>query len=226
MNNIIIIGQNESISIEPMIESLEKYFSGSRRIWVLDRCTDDSEKKLVRYKEEYHATPSSLSGRQTSFARNYGLKFTDSQSDVIFLDGDRYITSNSSFNKPECDISLFTLEEDDYRNNMRNLEGAEIDYMRDIYGRPVNFFYSCGLFIKRKAINKVLTFQKGELFSTELQDEWGVEDLYLGDVCYHLGLSCEINKNIRLHGRFSNNRTSINALKKRFILRDRLNVKW
>ena len=47
MNNIIIIGQNESISIEPMIESLEKYFSGSRRIWVLDRCTDDSEKKLA-----------------------------------------------------------------------------------------------------------------------------------------------------------------------------------
>ena len=226
MNNIIIIGQNESLSIEPMIESLEKYFGGSRRIWILDRCTDDSEKKLSRYKEEYHTTPSELIGRQTSFSRNYGLMFSNPKADIVFLDGDRFIVNGDNFNNLKYYISLFTLEQDDYRNEMKHADGSEIDYMKEIYGTPVNLFYSCGLYIQRNAINKIIKFQKGELFSTELQEEWGVEDVYLGDVCYHLGLSCEINKNIRLHGGFSNNKTSINALRKRFELRDKLNVKW
>lgn len=219
MTNIVIIGQNESLSIEPMLESLEKFFNGSHRIWVLDRCSDDSEKKLERYKEEYHFTPSNLLGRQTSFARNYGLMFSNPKADVIFLDGDRFIIQGGTLNIGRDDISLFTIE-NDYRKIL-------IDkYNTEVYGTVNNMFYSCGLFIKRRAIKKIQDFQKGELFSTEVQDKWGIEDLYLGDVCYHLGLKCNIHKTIELAGGFSGCSTPIEMVKRRFMLRDKLNVRW
>ena len=225
MTNIVIIGQNESLYIEPMLESLKKFFGDSRRIWVLDRCTDNSEKKLKRYKEEYHITPSNLIGRQTSFARNYGLMFSNPKADIVFLDGDRFILQSGNLRDWKKDIALFTLEID-YRNNPRHEDGTLVGYNEELYGFPVNMFYSCGLYMKRKAIDKVTEFQNGELFSTEVQGQWGTEDLYLGDVCYHLGLSCDIHPDIRLSGRLNENKIPTGAISYRFRLRSKLNVRW
>jgi hypothetical protein len=108
--------------------------------------------------------------------------------------------------------------EDDFR--------VDVDFASN-YGRVNNFFYSCGIFMKRKAIDAVLKFQNGELFSTEMQDVWGIEDTYLGDVCYHLGLTASIYDDCRLRGGFERGQLdSIYVLERRLRKRENLNVIW
>jgi hypothetical protein len=218
MIEIVIIGQNEGEHIQNMYNALKKY--PYRRTWVLDRCTDDSVTQLISLGERFIKTPESLEGRQTSFARNLGLSICSTTSDVLFLDGDRYPVGGSlgnleAWNK---DIALFLLE-NDWRGNE--------DFNEFYYGHVLSHFYSCGIFLKRDAINKVLEFQNGELFSTELQQWWGIEDTYLGDVCYHLELTCDICRDFILQGGFDKRTLeSINVLKIRLKKRDGLNVLW
>ena len=213
MINIVIIGQNEGESIEKMLQSISHV--DARRIWVLDRCTDSSEKYLEETGELYVKTPGKLTGRQTSTARNLGLSLCDPECDVLFLDGDRFITSGDLANLYtwEKDIALLLLEHD-ARDEIINYE----KHYRTIH----NFFYSCGVFFKREAINKILAYQS-ELFPVELQTHWGVEDVGLGDVCYYLGLTCDIYKGCRLNGEFNLFDVSAEAMKIRF---DRINRIW
>ena len=217
MIDVVIIGKNEGVHIVDMYNSLHEY--PYSKFWVVDRCTDSSVSILKELGEKCITTPNSLVGRQTSFARNLGLSLCDFKNDVLFLDGDRYVTTGTlnSLESAETDVSLLLLEED-FRDNI------DFDYC---YGRVMNFFYSCGIFLKREAINKILNFQHGELFSTDIQDVWGIEDTYLGDVCYHLGLTATIYKECRLRGRFDKrNIDSIHILERRFKKRDKLNVLW
>jgi len=217
MIDIVIIGQNEGASVQKMYESLQGY--PYNRYWVLDRSTDDSARQLLRLKEHFICTPSSLCGRQTSFARNLGLAMCDPQHDVLFLDGDRYVVQGDLrvLEQTETDISLLMVE-DDFR---------EGQIFADRYGRVDNLFYSCGLCMKRQAIQSVLEFQRGELFSTEMQDEWGIEDTYLGDVCYHLNLTASLCSDIRLHGSFTTQQlSSVTVLERRLRKRENLNVIW
>ena len=218
MIDVVIIGQNEGTHVVNMYNSLRQY--PYSRFWILDRCTDNSESTLRELGEKFITTPTNLVGRQTSFARNLGLSLCDSKNDILFLDGDRYVTHGTlkPLENAKTDVSLLLLD-DDYR-----------DYIMDFdshYGGVTNFFYSCGIFFKREAINKVLDFQNGELFCTDIQDVWGIEDTYLGDVCYHLGLTTAICKECRLRGSFDKrNLDSIHVLERRFRKRDKLNVLW
>jgi hypothetical protein len=119
--------------------------------------------------------------------------------------------------KSQTDISLL-LVDDDFRD--------EIDF-HEWYGRVNNFFYSCGIFLKRSAINAITDFQNGELFATDMQDVWGIEDTYLGDVCYHLGLTAALYKECRLRGGFDKGQLdSIHVLERRLRKRDALTVLW
>ncbi|MCK9542137.1 MAG: hypothetical protein M0R03_08915 [Novosphingobium sp.] len=217
MLNIVIIGQNEGVSIKSMYDSLQHI--ECNRIWILDRCTDNSEEQLKELGERYVNTFNSLEGRQTSYCRNLGLMLCDNNSDVLFLDGDRYV-KNGCFNnllKWKNDIALLMVEKD---------ERCEIDDYSHFYGQVNNGFYSCGIFIKREAINKILDFNKGELFSTDIQKTWGIEDTYLGDVCYHLGLTCDLYKDCILNGEFKKIKIDLDTIESRFKKRDSLNVKW
>ncbi len=212
---IVIIGHNEAASIEKMRESLLPY--KYERIWVLDRCSDGSASLLEKHGEYFVNTPEWLEGRQTSYARNIGAMIA--QDDVLFLDGDRFIVDGSieGIEKTENDIELLTIENDS-RTGILNY--------KKIYGSVFNGFFSCGLFMKRSAIEKVIRFQ-GELFRIDMQADWGIEDTGLGDVCYHLRLSADIYRKCVLAGSFgkkSLDRSDI--LVKRFQFRDKLNVKW
>lgn len=212
---IVIIGQNEGLSIAKMLQSLRMY--NYERIWVLDRCTDDSENQLRKSGEYFVKTPEWLRGRQTAYARNLGA--TIAGDDVLFLDGDRYVSEGSLYGigRRRTDIELLTVE-DDARNNVENYDR--------LYGGVYNGFFSCGLFMRKLAIDRVVKFQ-GELFNLATQAEWGIEDTYLGDVCYHLGLTADLYRGCRLHGCFdkkSLDRTE--TLIRRFRMRDKLNVKW
>jgi hypothetical protein len=219
MTDIVIIGQNEGAHILTMYASLLQY--PFNRIWILDRCTDHSEQLLREIGETFFKTDENLQGRQTSHARNLGLSKTRPDSDVLFLDGDRYISSGdlSGLEKSENDIELLLLE-DDFRNQIFNYYHYDM-----VYGTVHNYFFSCGIFLKRTAINKILHFQK-ELFCEDIQQYWGVEDTYLGDVCYHLRLLADIYNGCKLHGKFDNLEVDAHALQIRFDKREKLDVIW
>ena len=80
--------------------------------------------------------------------------------------------------------------------------------------------------MKRSAIDAVLKFQNGELFSTEMQDVWGIEDTYLGDVCYHLGLTASIYDGCRLRRGFERGKLNSYGMERRLRKRESLNVLW
>jgi len=213
---IVIIGHNEGNFIIRMCSSLKHI--DVKKIWVLDRCTDYSRELLTECGQFYVETNPNLTGRRVSSVRNLGLSYCSKDSDVLFLDGDRFVTEGSLLDLEQWDkdIALLMLERD-----IRDDHKCEYSY-----GSVHNGFFSCGVFLKRSAINKILEFQNGELFREDIQDIWGIEDVYLGDVCYHLKLSCEIYQGCRLHGEFSDLQPGLEILKRRFILRENLDVLW
>lgn len=228
MIDIVIIGQNEGPSIDSIINSIP---SDHHIIYVADRCVDDTIQKLYKYHNVsvIDTTTLNLSGRQTSLCRNLGLHFTSPNNDVLFLDGDRYITQgdfNSLYNT-NTDIQLLLLE-NDFRTDPR----FDLDYA---YGTMYNGFFSCGVLFKRNAINIITNHNLlkrndsfPQLFPEELQYEWGIEDTSLGDICYDCGLSISLNDSIRLKGQFNKMLVdSIDTIEKRLRFRDKLkNVKW
>ena len=235
MINVVIIGHNEGRSVDKMLSALPSEW---KIIYVADRCSDDTICSIKRYSDihkkdinvidtNYLGIP--LEGRQTSFCRNLGLSVTDPDSDVLFMDGDRYVVSGDI--KTICnsvsDVTLLTLERDG-RNSM------EFDIQKS-YGTVYNGFFSCGMFIKRSAINKItshsLLSRKNsipQLFPEALQGSWGIEDTTLGDICYDLDLSVSLCREVRLRGGFDrNNVDSLDVIEKRFQFRSKLShVKW
>lgn len=219
MIEVVVIGRDEAESIKPMYKSLKKLLPESNRIWILDRCKDDSAEILDRLGEDYFKRTIFHNGfgRKTSSNRNFGLEMTSDGSDVLFLDADRYVVKGGLKNleKSKYDITLLRLENDTREENYKVYEG-----------KITNGFYSCGIFFKSDAIDKIIEFQ-GELFSTEVEKDWGSEDLYLGDVCHHLGLSIGFYNGCMLHGSFERKLPKkFDSLKKRFELRSKLNVLW
>ena len=112
MIDIVIIGHNEGEYIEKMYHSLKPY--PYQRHWILDRCTDNSEQLLSSLGETYTKTDSTLKGRQTSYCRNLGLSLCNKDSDVLFLDGDRYVESGNitDLENTDYDVNLLYLTED------------------------------------------------------------------------------------------------------------------
>lgn len=222
MIEVVVIGRNESASVDNMMESLPKNW---KIYYVADRCTDNTLGKLGKYENVRPIDTSlmGLKGRQTSFCRNLGLSYTNPESDVLFLDGDRYIVAGKleeALNN-NYDITLLPLV-DDYRLN---------GFFRfsENYGKLHSGFNSGGIFFKRSAIREVQNqpYMNGQFFPEFLQDEWGAEDSGLGDICYSLGLTAEITDKVRIKGPYSNTLIGSNVLRKRIDFRKNLkNIKW
>lgn len=219
MVEVVIIGQNEGAFAKKICESIPDEW---RIVYVADRCSDNTCEVLSAFKNVHCVKTDhlNLEGRQTSFCRNLGLYNTSDESDVLFLDGDRYIVKGDirkEIEENNSDIMLLRLE-DDFRTNE--------SFFRS-YGHIYNQFFSCGIFMSRQSIECAKRFQNGQLFCEDLQSEWGVEDTYLGDVCYHLGIEARLNENISLHGSFDKNELdSIATMERRFRYRENLSVKW
>lgn len=212
---IVIIAQNEGKHARQMFESLP-CLTGV--IYIADRCSDDTVSICKEYGVRCIETPQDWQGRKTSSARNLGLSLCKPDSDVLFLDGDRYVVQGdlSELHNAQSDIVCLSLE-----NDFRTAENFRL-----IYGRVLSGFFSCGVFFKRSAIQKIIDYQK-ELFPTCVEDVWGIEDTCLGDVCYHLGLSAELSESIRLRGRFERVEVeNLDVVERRLRFREFLNVRW
>lgn len=212
---IVIIGQNEGKHAKQMFESLPCL---ADVIYIADRCSDDTVNICKEYGVKCVETPQDWQGRKTSSARNLGLSLCKSDSDVLFLDGDRYIMQGdlSELQNAKSDIVCLSLE-----NDFRTAENFSQNY-----GRVLSGFFSCGVFFKRSAIQKIIDY-RGELFPTCVEDVWGIEDTCLGDVCYHLGLSAELSEHVRLRGRFERVEVeNLDVIEMRLRFREGLDVRW
>lgn len=227
MIEVVIIGHNEGDFAEKMINSLPETWN---IVYVADRCTDNTVEILKGLNRPNLSIVESEEvdgeARLTSYCRNLGLSYTSSKSDVLFLDGDRYIVSGdiTKLEEWDKDIALLLLDNDHRVDGENSI--IDCDYEEVVYGTVYNCFYSCGVFLKRNAINDVLNFQRGQLFLEEFQSEWGIEDTYLGDVCYHLGLSCDLFKECCLQGAFDRFDVDASSFSKRLVARGDLNVRW
>lgn len=213
-NEVVIIGRNEGNYVNQMIKSLPEDW---HKIYVADRCTDNTVDLLRQYNNVTIVETKNYTGRKTSSCRNLGLSYTDKDSNVLFLDGDRYIEEGdikTVCENAQTDIVLLPL-----RKEIKRLFPFTI-----LYGSKLNGFYSSGIFFKRNAINKVIEFH-GEFFPTSVEHIWGIEDCYLGDICYHLGLTASVAYDIVLAGLFERTEIPIEADTLRMFARSNLKVK-
>lgn len=209
---IIVITRNQVDIIEKTILFLEKY----NPLYVLDRTYDGSAKILREHKCRFVRTPFWWTGRRTSSSRNYGLKFCNPKSDVIFLDGDRFPVEGDLYDIENKDILLFKMSENDFRTEKR---------VTCRYGKANNLFYSCGLFMKRSIIDKIVD-RFGELFPTSVENGWGSEDLMLGDICAYMGIKYHLSDRIVLNGKLESKYVDHKMLVRRFKIREKLNLKF
>lgn len=206
---IVVITQNQASELEQTLQSIADH----KPFVVCDRCKDNSIEIASKYGFAIDTTPLDIHGRCTSTARNIGLSYT--ADDALFLDGDRAVIGDlSSIEQTDKDIVLLKLQQDNRPTDANEL-----------YGNYYNGFYSCGVFFRRSAINKVID-RYGELFPTWIEHVWGLEDITLGDICYDLGLSVEYAKNVLLKGKFERTELdNINDLLLRLQFRKTLKTK-
>ena len=221
---VVVIGHNEGKSVSNIINSFAKYWNV---VYVADRCTDNTLEELLDGRKNggllvVLEVDLDFGGRLTSHCRNLGGRFLgmEDEEGVCFFDGDRYPIDGSieeAIKACSSDILLFRVEDD-----FRTKEDFKINY-----GRVYNGFFSCGMWMSKKAYDRISEFQGGEIFRTDMQWWWGIEDTYLGDVCYHLGLSAELCDTVTLNGTFERNTLdSLDVIEKRLRERSKLDVKW
>lgn len=218
MINVVIIGHDEGASIDVMLRSLPRNW---KIVYVADRCTDGSVQELRALGvKTVDTTPLGLEGRHTSTCRNLGLSLCDKGADVLFLDGDRYPVKGDirkAYEEMTTDVLCLPVEDDG-----RTPENFDVNYGRVFCG-----VFSCGMIMRRAAIEAVQRFQQGMLFNEQLQQYWGIEDTSLGDVCYHLGLTAALTNEVILRGGFDRFGVSgLDVIEQRLRFRDRLNVRW
>lgn len=221
MVDVVIIGHNEGKHAKALAKSIP---DGWGVTYVADRCRIIDLMRIYwhfRRGEVIDTRNINLEGRQTSFCRNLGFYHRPHKdSDILFLDGDRYVTSGSlqeAYDAMTTDVLCLPLE-----NDFRHKADFAINY-----GRVLSGFFSCGLFMRREAVMRVLEFQNGQIFREDMQDVWGIEDTSLGDVCYHLGLTAELSDKVTLRGGFDRIEVdSLDTIERRLQFRNNLNVRW
>lgn len=223
---LVIVSQNQSSYI-PLIVNKTSIIKD--RVFVLDRCTDNSIEVCKSLGVNYITTTDDLQGFQAGYARNLGVK--DYSGDVIFIDGDRIPTipfdSDLLTNLQKYDTCLFPVQSD-IRHTHHHTEFRD----NPKYGLMANDFYSCGLYLSSKAIQSLQDFQ-GFIFDPEFNGRWGDEDAMLGDVCYDRGLSCGlVPTHYCLSGDFNGLDKKVKTddyakqCRLRFFKRMKLNVLW
>lgn len=176
---IQIITQDQSKYIEDMIKATE----GFERIWVADRCRDDTVGKLQTLKENVIINTEGdgfLAGKMRDLGLDYIL--SKDYDIVVMFDGDR-MPKNLSLELIEKemkdrDCSLAYCE-----NDLRK------KYFDLIHQSPAKNVITAGIIIKASFLKKVrkLSFMNNRCFYYEFDGYYGEEDLFFGDCLYSVG---------------------------------------
>lgn len=168
---IIINKSTELSDVDNMMQSIKPF--GFRKIYyVADRCSDDFNSYLKNYSLENLVCIFNYEGegRKTSSLRNIPVKTImeeDSLASIVFLDGDRFVTSYKEF--------------DNTKNWVFNVEGNDSTViLEDDKFEVDNKYYSAGIHLSNKTIVNLLETY-GYIFDESLEQTWGIEDLDLGN---------------------------------------------
>lgn len=185
--NVVIISKNQANVLPNMVDMLKTSLPNFKRIFVLDRCGDNSEQVLSNLNEKY-VTNSVGVGFCAGTARSLGAKVSNQSSDLLILDGDRIphnITEQLVYESLYYfDICLIKGE-----TEPRKWFSNDFTYNPN-YGLEDSHVWTCGFSIRREAINIISKISNNALFNNIFDGEYGWEDLHLGDIAYHSGLTC------------------------------------
>jgi len=185
--NIVIISKNQENTLHIMVNALKKSFPTFKRIFVLDRCTDNSESVLTDLNEHYIKNDIGI-GFCAGTARSLGAQHTDPYSDILFLDGDR-IPSNINEQLVYNALHLYDITLIKGEIEPRKWFSDDFTYNPN-YGLADSHVWTCGFAIRREAVQVITKINHNTLFNNLFDGEYGWEDLHLGDVAYHCGLTC------------------------------------
>jgi len=184
---VVIISHNQAALLSEMVYSLRAQLSFPR-LFVLDRCTDGSSDLLDSLGEEYIIKDDG-DGWEAGRVRNVGLSHVGYTSPVLMLDGDRVPSGLSDSLLEEAsrkyDITLLGVSRD-HRKFFKDFDFSP----NDKWGSCKNGVYTAGFLISSSALNTITAYNGGFLFNPCFDGLWGYEDMSLGDVGAHLGLTC------------------------------------
>jgi hypothetical protein len=165
-----IITHNQSDSIEPMIESTKDF----ERLWVVDRCLDNSIEILKNHNENFIENIDGdgfLAGKMRDIGLDYIL--SKDYDYVVMLDGDRIPTGLTK------DLVLSEMENYDCSIGM-----CKEDFRRNRYEfRKGILCITAGLIVKSSLLRKIrnFSFMSGRCFHEIFDGEYGEEDIFFGD---------------------------------------------
>jgi len=215
---VIIISHNQAASIHDMRKALKSVKAD--RLWVLDRCSDDSAQLLSG---ETVVTNKEGRGFLAGKMRDIGLDevLKGDYDEVVFLDGDR-IPQNISDN-----IINEEMQNSDCIIFHRDLPEIDEQYFKLLnVPRIVTQVYSAGLCVKTKFLKMIRSkCPSKRCFNPVFDGEWGFEDYFFGLELFLLGARIE-KSSIRISGSYEPEeeklkRLTINYNKFRY-MRDRL----
>lgn len=188
---VIVITQNQSLYIKPMVDALSSSFPGISSLFVVDRSTDNSIEILKALNQPYifnSAGEGFLAGYSRDLGLSYLINLNSRIENTLFLDGDRISVGFNCFIIEQA-LSLYDIclasTVNDYRKTFKDDFAFNPDQ-----GKFNNGVFSCGLLIRKEMIEKILRFQGGRLFHKDFDGSFGEEDRYTGDIVYHLGGTC------------------------------------
>lgn len=210
MISIVTLIHNQANNLPKILKAYSNQTTQPDKfVFVLDRCTDDSEEILINFSKDNNTiiikNENGLNF-QAGYCRDLGLKYCEDS--VIFLDGD-CIPSQSLFEEMKKELSndepsIVSVKRInmDVNGELTGLDCRETTpwYIGKVFNKNKNTIiehkelalnrmitWSCCLGLNKKAINEIKNFnenigENNRLFPSIFDGVWGGEDDHIGDV--------------------------------------------
>lgn len=213
MITVIVPIHNQGKHIRDIVNAYEKQsVVPDELVFVLDRCTDDSEDILGQIQSSiqlFWYTKDYGEGHQAGAVRDFGLSFHPNSEFYIFTDGDclpsvdlvRYHVETMRYPKPIISVG----QRNYYDQNGKKEMDIRYSFVKDLFddnngkiilnnrfGIDVAITYTCNLGMNREAIklckesNKRLVNSE-RVFNPLFDNIWGGEDNFIGTQVFCLG---------------------------------------
>lgn len=202
MIDVVIINKSSNIKDIENIYNTINHKEVYKIYYIADRCSEQFNNELLELSKKDSRIDitilSDYEGRRTSSLRNIG--YIKSKNDfnningILFLDGDRWFIkgSISDISQNITQILSFLF-----------LQKISIEAFNEMKKSIQNFFYSAGVYMYKEdciKIENINNIYNGILWNEDIENIWGIEDLFLGNIFNILNLNYTLNKNIILNG--------------------------
>lgn len=171
--NIVVINKNQEDKINLMEEKIHDF----NHVFCFDRYKPKTDVPTV-YNTEGKGF---LAGK----CRDIGAEYFNYSGNFLFLDGDKIPVGDLNYiENLNKDCVLLGVGKNDHRRFMQQ-DNITKEYNFDEgfdYKNPLNFVYSCGIYLSQKAVDLMREVNGGRIFHPCFDGVWGDEDRWIGDV--------------------------------------------